>query len=256
MLLLADIGNSDTSIGFYDNDRIVSVLRLKTVPGGRDAEEYSYILNGYMRHHGIQAPEGAALCSVVPDVTPFLSQAINGAFQIKAIQVDSNTRTGLTFLIENSGEVGADRIANAAAAHRLYKGNVIVVDFGTATTLCVITEKGEFMGGAIMPGVTLSARTLAEKTSKLPDVELKQPDSAIGKSTLENIRAGAVLGHAGAVERIISEIKLETGMAFTVLATGGLAGLLAPNIKAIDHINPDLIFEGLKLIYELNNADR
>lgn len=253
MLLLIDIGNSDTSIGFYDNDLVQSVLRLKTVPGCRDAEEFSYILNGYIRHHKMQAPDGAAICSVVPGVTPFLSEAIKTTFNIDAVHVDSNAITGLTFLIENSGELGADRIANAAAAHRLYKGNVIVVDFGTATTLCVITEKGEFMGGAIMPGIALSALTLAEKTSKLPAVELKQPDSAIGKNTRENIQAGAVIGHAGAVERIISEIKIETGMDFTVLATGGLAGLVTPYIKAIDNINPDLTFEGLKLIYDLNS---
>lgn len=253
MLLLIDIGNSDTSIGFYDNDRVVRVLRLKTVPGGRDAEEFSYILKGYISHHEMQAPDGAALCSVVPGVTPFLSEAIKSTFNIEAVHVDSNAGTGLTFSIENSAELGADRIANAAAAHKLYKGNVIVIDFGTATTLCVITEKGAFMGGAIMTGVALSALTLAEKTSKLPEIELKQPDSVIGKSTLENIRAGAVIGHAGAVERIISDIKIETGMDFTVLATGGLTGLVAPNIKAIDHINPDLTFEGLKIIYELNS---
>jgi len=253
MLLLIDIGNTNVTIGFYHDGEIKNVLRLKTIAGGRDADEYSYIINGFASHQHIPKPEGAAICSVVPEVTPLLIGAVKSSFNTDPVVVHHLLKTGLTFHIKTPDMLGEDRIANAVAAHRLYKDNVIVVDFGTATTFCVITENGEYTGGAIMPGIGLSARVLSEKTSRLPLIRLSLPESALGKDTGENMRSGVILGHAGAVERIISEIKTETGREYKVLATGGHAGLAAPLIKTIDHVHPLLTLEGLRFVYEMNS---
>ncbi len=199
-------------------------------------------------------PEGATICSVVPEVTPLLIKALKKSFGVKPINVNHKIKTGLKFAIKNIQGLGADRIANAVAAHKLYKGHLIVVDFGTATTFCVITAEGEYRGGAIMPGLSLSVNILAEKTAKLPRIELRPPNSIPGKDTTDNIRTGVLLGHAGAVERIIREITTkEFNEDFTVVATGGLAELVIPYIKVINYVNPLLTLEGLRYIYELNS---
>ncbi|MBI5664697.1 MAG: type III pantothenate kinase [Nitrospirae bacterium] len=253
MLLLIDIGNTTITIGLYNRNKIKKVLRIKTIAGGRDTLEYEYILKGFISDLNLRKPAGAAVCSVVPEVTPLMIKALKAGFGVRPVNVSHKARTGLKYLIKNKGELGEDRIANAAAAHKLYKGNLIVVDFGTATTFCVITEKGEYTGGAIMPGLGLSAKALAEKTSKLPLIELKAPESAIGKDTGENIRSGVILGHAGAAERIIREIKTETGKEYKVLATGGYAGAVTSYIRTIDYVDPLLTLEGLRIIYEMNS---
>ena len=253
MLLLIDIGNTNTTIGFSGNGEINYILRLKTIIDGRDAEEYFFILNGFMQQNKIGPPEGAVLCSVVPDVTPFVMSALKKIIDAEPVNVNYKLKTGLKFLIKNKEELGADRIANATAAHKLYKGNVIVVDFGTATTFCVITEEGEYAGGAIMPGIAMSARALAGNTAKLPLVELKPPESVPGKNTRENISAGVILGHAGAVERIVNEIKMDIGKDFSLVATGGLVDSVKSYTKIIDYVDPLLTLEGLKFIYELNS---
>ncbi len=253
MLVLIDVGNTNITIGFYHKKEIRYVLRIKTIVGGRDSDEYKYILRGFVSCRNMNKPSGAAVCSVVPEVTPLLIKALKTGFGVKPVNVNHNVKTGLKFIIKKSGELGEDRITNAVAARGLYKGDLIVVDFGTATTFCVITKKGEYTGGAIMPGLGLSAQALAEKTSKLPLIELKAPESAMGKDTGENIRSGVILGHAGAVERIISEIKNETGRDYKVLATGGYSGLVKPYIKTIDYVDPLLTLEGLRFIYEMNS---
>jgi type III pantothenate kinase len=253
MLLLIDIGNTNITIGLYYKKEIRNVLRIKTIIRGRDSEEYEYVLKGFISGRNVNKPAGAAVCSVVPEVTPLLINALQTGFGVTPVNVNHKTRTGLKYIIKNTGELGEDRIANAVAARKLYKGDLIVVDFGTATTFCVITEKGEYTGGAIMPGLGLSALALAEKTSKLPLIELKAPERTIGKDTGENILSGIILGHAGAVDRIISEIKSETGREYKVIATGGYAGLVKSYIKKIDYVNPLLTLEGLRLIYEMNS---
>ena len=246
MLLLIDIGNSNTKIGFHDAGELKGVLRLKTGAG-----EYIDDIRGFIKQHGMQIPEGACICSVVPEVTPSLTSAVKDAFNISPVVVSYEMKSGLAFSIENCEGLGADRIANAAAAHKLYARDMIVVDFGTATTFCVINSEGEYKGGAIMPGPGLSVDSLFDKTSKLPKIELRPVDRVVGKSTDDNIRSGVILGHAGAVERIISEINEELNMEAAVVLTGGYAGLLESYIKA-DYINPDLTLEGLRIIYELN----
>ena len=252
MLLLIDIGNTSTTIGFYDESGIRDMLRLGTGRGKRGISEYSYILKGVIQEHNMDKPDGAIICSVVPEVTELFSRAIKRAFGIEPLNVDHKIETGLKFKIRNVGTLGPDRIANAVAARRLYEGPLIIIDFGTATTFCVVTEKGEYRGGAIMPGLALSARSLGDMTAKLPVVELKRPSRVMGRDTNENIVAGIIYGHAGAVERIVSGIREETGADMTVVATGGLSSLVAPHLKVIDHINPLLTLEGLRFIYELN----
>jgi len=253
MLLLIDIGNTSTTIGFHSDGNIKNVFRLKTSIDVRDKEEYSYILNGYVLRHKIQKPAGAVISSVVPQVTPAIKKAVKRTFGVEALIVSCKIKTGLKFNIKNVERLGADRITNAVAAYRLYKGPLLVTDFGTATTFSYIDAKGQFGGGAIMPGILLSADTLAEKTARLPRTELKDPDKALGKDTAESIRSGIILGQAGAVEKIIKEIKREVGRDFKVIITGGYANLMTKYIK-IDHFNPLLTLEGLRIIYELNKG--
>jgi type III pantothenate kinase len=252
MILLIDIGNSNITVGLLQDNDIKDILHLKTIEG-RSTEEYFYIFNGFISQHQMEKPHGAVVCSVVPEITPLVIDALKKGFEIEPIDVNYKTNTGLKFLIKHPENLGADRIANAVAARRLYKGDIIVVDFGTATTFCVITEKGEYMGGAIMPGVVLSSQILAEKTAKLPLVEPEAPGSIPGTDTEENIRLGVILGHAGAVERIIKEITERLGKDFKIVATGGLTHLIKPYIKKIDYVNPLLTIEGLRFIYELNS---
>lgn len=252
MLLLIDIGNTATTIGLYDGTEISNTLSLKTTPERWNTGEYPGVLNDFIRAHGTSKPKGAVICSVVPAVTHLITDSIKKNYGIEPVNVDHKIKTGLEFRIKNIEGLGADRVSNAAAARKLYKGNLVVVDFGTATTLCVITEKGEYKGGAIMPGLGMSAACLAEKTAQLPQVELKPPVSIPGDDTESNILAGIILGHAGAVERIINEIKKETGAELSVVVTGGLAGLVTPYIKMIDYVNPLLTLEGLRIIYEIN----
>jgi type III pantothenate kinase len=255
MLLLIDIGNTSTAIGFCENGDIKNVLRLRTGIDGRDAEEYSYILDGFILRHKMKKPEGAVISSVVPKVTQAIKKAVDRNFGIKAIIVSHKINTGLKFMIKNIGELGADRIANAVAARGLYKGPLLVIDFGTATTFSYINSRGQFRGGAIMPGIRLSAEALAAGTAKLPGVELKKPEKALGKNTAENILSGVIFGHAGAVEKVINEIKREAGENFKVIITGGYANLIRPHI-IMDHINPLLTLQGLRLIYEMNKGRR
>jgi type III pantothenate kinase len=251
MTILIDIGNTNITVGVYDRD-IKGVLRIRTIIDGRNEEEYSYLLGGFLRYHAMENPEGAVISSVVPKITPLMTNALRKSFGIRPIIVDHKINTGISFMVKKPENLGSDRIASAVGAHRLYKGDLIVIDFGTATTFCVVTAKGEYWGGAIMPGPGISADSLAEKTAKLPRVDLKALGSIIGEDTRENILAGVIMGHAGGVERIIKEIRKETGVKFKVVSTGGMAVLVVPYIRSIKIVDPLLTLKGLKFIYELN----
>jgi type III pantothenate kinase len=251
MLLLIDIGNTSTTIGFSSNGSIHDVLRLRTTTDVRGKEEYSYILNGIVLRHKIEKPEGAVISSVVPEATLPVRNAVRKAFGIGALLVSCNIRTCLKFNIRKVESLGADRIADSVAAYRLYNGPLLVIDFGTATTFSYIDAKGHFMGGSIMPGILLSLDALVQNTARLPRVELKGPDKALGRDTAESMISGIMFGHAGAVERIVREIRKEIGRDFKVIITGGYANLMAEYVKS-DHINPLLTLEGLRIIYELN----
>jgi type III pantothenate kinase len=195
---------------------------------------------------------------VVDKATPLLTKALKKSFGINPLNVNYKLKTGLKFCIKNPDKLGADRIANAAAAYKLYKGYSIVIDFGTATTFSVVSSSGEYRGGAIMPGLGISAQVLSDKTARLPRVELKAPDKALGDDTESNILSGLIIGHAGAVERIVKEIKLsikknkKAGTCTNVIITGGSADIVAPYIRGRKKINPFLTLEGLRIIYGLN----
>lgn len=247
MLLLIDIGNTNTTIGFHDGGGIQDTLRLETAAGA-----FIDGIGRFILENDMEKPGGASLCSVVPEKTSLLTTALKKTFGFDPVVVSHQLKTGLTFSIETVEELGADRIANAVAAHGRYPGDLVVVDAGTATTFCVITENGEYLGGAIMPGPGVSVDALFHNTARLPRIELKMLNHVVGKNTDENIRTGIILGHAGAVERITREMEKELDKKLSVVMTGGYAGLLGPYIKA-DYINPDLTLEGLKIIYDLNS---
>lgn len=247
MILLIDIGNTNTKIGFHDAEGIRGTLILKTADS-----IFIDNIDRFIHENDMEKPEGVSLCSVVPEAASLLTAMLKEAYGIDPVVVSHQLRTGLTFLIETPEGLGADRIANAAAAHALYPGDLVVVDAGTATTFCVVTGKGEYQGGAIMPGPGLLVESLFSKTSMLPKVELKQLTHVVGRNTGDNIRTGVILGHAGAVERIIMGINKELNKELSVVLTGGHAGLLGPYINA-DFINPELTLEGLKIIYDLNS---
>ncbi|RJQ19998.1 MAG: type III pantothenate kinase [Nitrospiraceae bacterium] len=245
MLLLIDIGNSNVKIGFHKNGGIKAF----NTATQRNADEYSHILEMVVKKHKIGRPDAAALCSVVPDVTLPFSAALKKSFGITPMTLTHKTKTGITF----PKGIGTDRMACVVAARRLHKGDLVVVTFGTATTLNVITGDGKYRGGAIMPGLQLSADALSEKTAKLPKVSLKLPDKILNKDTEGNILTGIIVGHAGAAGRIIQEMEKELGHDLTVVVTGGLASLVTPYLKTVDFVNPFLTLEGLRFIYEFNN---
>lgn len=259
MLLLIDIGNTNITTGFYEHG-FGHVLRFDTDAGGKKPAEILTFLQGVRNRHHIETLEGAVVCSVVPRLTSVFADALKKGFGVKPLIVSHKLKTGLKFRIKRPETLGADRIANAAAARGLYKGHLIVIDFGTATTCCLISEKGEYLGGAIMPGPGISADVLAQKTAKLPRVELRRPAGALGKDTEGNLLSGIIIGHAGAVERMVREFKkgfysgkvMKVKARVNVIATGGYAGLIVPYIKGINKTNPLLTLEGLRIIYECN----
>lgn len=254
MILLIDIGNTNITIGYSEGETVNAISAFETERDNSDIDYYSKKLRRIANNSGLDRPAGGAVCSVVPEITEAVVDAVIESFGIKPLIVNSKVKTGLKFCIKNPENLGADRIANAVAARNLYSGNLIIADFGTATTVCAVTGEGDFIGGAIMPGLMTSAEALAEKTSKLPETGLEPPKNIPGKDTDENISFGILYGHAGAVERIIDEITAVQKGKFAVIATGGFAEIISPYIK-LDHINRLLTLEGLRLIYERNKDE-
>jgi type III pantothenate kinase len=252
MLILIDIGNTNITLGISDDNAVRNISRVNTRHPEAGADYYQKVLTDLIESHNMPVIKGAVVCSVVSEVTPFMHNAVKERCNITPIIVDHTIKSGLRFRINNIHALGADRIVNAAAAHHLYKGDVMVIDFGTATTFCAITEEGDYLGGAIMPGLGISAESLKEKTSGLPLVELKAPESVPGIDTTDNILTGLLIGHAGAAERIIHDISKKTKKTFSVIATGGYTDLVSPFMRGIDYINPSLTLEGLRIIYTLN----
>jgi type III pantothenate kinase len=255
MLLLIDIGNTNITTGFCKGG-IQDVIQQSTVMG----KQYTEGLKVYIARHRMEKPDSAIICSVVPRVTPLLVEKLKKNFKIVPLKVNYKMQTGLKFCIKQPGKLGADRIANAVGAHNLYKGHLIVIDFGTATTFCVVSSKGEVKGGAIMPGLGISLVALSEKTAQLPRIRLNVPKKMLGGDTQNNILSGIILGHAGAVERIIRDLKRELvrdkqvrdKSAVKVIATGGFAHLMAAYVTQIKEINLHLTLEGLRLLHGMN----
>ena len=254
MLIALDIGNTNVTIGVFDGERIAATWRLETNVR-RQADEYALQLRELLPMKGI-APasiDGVVLCSVVPPLTTVFQSACSFLFGINALTVGTGTRTGVRVRYDNPRDVGADRVADAAAAYDIYGGPCIVVDFGTATVLDAISENGEYLGGAIVLGIRVAAETLFSSTSQLRRVELTAPPSAIGRNTPHSIQSGLIFGYAGLVEAMVKRFKdeMEAPNA-TVIGTGGLAPIVAQHTKVFDVVDQELTLKGLRLIYDLN----
>jgi type III pantothenate kinase len=256
MLLTIDVGNTQTLIGLFDETELVDHWRIATV-AERTSDELFLLIRQFIAWSDpkLAGPDetkmGIAVSSVVPRVTASLRDMSERLFGVTPCIIEPGVRTGMPILYENPKEVGADRIANAVAAYDLYGGPSIVVDFGTATTLDAISARGEYLGGAILPGVEVSMDALFGRAAGLRKVELVEPRHVIGKSTVESIQSGAVYGFTGQVDHLVTRFEAEMGES-TVIATGGLASLIAPISAKIQHQEPWLTLYGLRIVFERN----
>jgi type III pantothenate kinase len=258
MLLAIDIGNTNLALGLFPLSpsgmgALHADWRLETRPG-RTGDEYAALLGELFRLANLElgVVRAVAVSSVVPPVLFPIEQLCRKHLQVEPLVIGPGTKTGMPILYENPREVGADRIVNAVAAHKRWPGGAIVVDFGTATTFDVVTARGEYAGGVIAPGLTVSADALFSATAKLPRVELVRPKAAVGRNTVASIQAGLVFGYAGLVDAIVERIKAEVDFAPRVVGTGGLAPLIAKEARTIDECDDMLTLQGIALVYERN----
>lgn len=253
-LLAVDVGNTNTVLGLYDGDALARHWRL-TSRRDATADEIALSVEGLLRLlPGVETPDDVIVASVVPALRFPMRQAFRQLFDREPIFVEPGIRTGMPILYEVPSEVGADRIVNAVAAHARLGGPCIVVDFGTATTFDVVTAKGEYAGGVIVPGITISAEALFEKAARLWRVEIRRPDRVVGKTTAASIQSGLYFGYLSLVDGVIDRIVRETGGTPRVIATGGLAELFAGASERIQEVDPLLTLTGLRLIYERNRG--
>jgi len=250
MLLVIDVGNSNTSLGVYREDELIAHWRLTTNPA-RTVDEYGVHSRNLfeLAHLDFKAIDAIAIASVVPPLNYTLKRMAEVYFQITPLFVDHATDTGLHILYEPAADVGADRIVDAVAAITKYGAPCVVVDFGTATTFNAINAKGEYMGGAITPGIMISSEALFARTAKLPRVDIKRPHKVIGSSTVEAMQSGLYYGYAGLVDGVLEKMIEEIGSKPRVIATGGLAQLIATGSKFIELVDDTLTLEGLRLVY-------
>jgi type III pantothenate kinase len=255
MLLAIDIGNTNITIGIFKGDELKANWRIATGIH-RMADEYSVILHSLLRQQGLDMSDvtKVALCSVVPPLTVIFEELCQRYFNTTPLVVEAGVKTGVSIRMDNPREVGADRIADAAAAHHLYKGPVIVIDLGTATTFGIVSREGDYIGGIIATGISTAAEALFTRTAQLPRVQLTHPRNVIGSNTVTAIQSGIVYGYASLVEGMLERIEKELGEKATVVATGGYAELIARETKTIDKVNLDLTLIGLRLIYEMNQT--
>ncbi len=255
MILAIDVGNTHTVIGVFDDGSLAAHWRVGT-DRQKTEDEYGLQVLGMLQYAGIKSQEitGAAIASVVPPLTPVFEKMAQCYLGCSVLVIGPGVRTGINIRYEHPKDVGPDRIANAVAAYQKYGGPVIVVDFGTATTLDVVSKDAEYLGGAIAPGILTATEALFEKTARLPRIELQRPPSAIGRNTVASMQAGIVFGFAGQVDELVRRVSRELGGKPYVVATGGLANLVAPESKTIRTVDPYLTLEGLYIVFK-RNAD-
>ena len=258
MVLVIDIGNTNLKIGLYNGDKLLGSWRL-SVASQKTADEYGMVIIELLKEKGVNASDvkGVIISSVVPTLNYTIEHMCKYYFKFKSLIVGPGMKTGLNIKYLNPKEVGSDRIVNCVAAHKIYKGDLIVVDFGSATTFSVVNAKGDFLGGVIAPGIKSSVDALVNTASKLPRVELVKPEKIIGRTTENNIQSGVIYGFTGLVEKIIEKIKIEAGFSdCKVIATGGLSALIEnENKKIINIYDTTLTLKGLKILYDMNRQE-
>ncbi|MBF0508932.1 MAG: type III pantothenate kinase [Deltaproteobacteria bacterium] len=254
MLLTIDVGNTNIVIGVFEDDRLINDWRLRTEKD-MTSDEFFIMLRNLFAYSDIGPADinDAIISCVVPPLLNILDYACHTYLKVKPVIVGPGTKTGMPIHYDNPKEVGADRIVNSVAAYERYKTSLIIVDFGTATTFDVVSKDGEYLGGAIAPGIIISCEALFLKASKLPRVELfAKPKRVVAKDTISSMNAGIIYGYAGLVDGIINRIKAEMESEFTVIATGGLARVVASETQCVQHVDDGLTLEGLRIIHQRN----
>ena len=255
MLLAVDIGNTDTTLGVFEGEELHATWNMAT-DIHRLADEYAALLLNLLHHQGLNPPDikEVVMCSVVPPLIATFDELFQRYFHISPLVVGAGVKTGVRIRMDNPREVGTDRIVNAAAAHHLYGGPIIIADLGTATTFDTVSKEGDYLGGAIAPGIVTAAEALFMRAAMLPRVELVHPKRAIGTNTIAAMQSGIVFGYVGLIEGMVARIQQELGEKAKVVATGGYAELIAKETAVIEMVNPDLTLIGLRLIYLMNKA--
>jgi len=253
MLLAIDIGNTNVKVGIFDDDKLKATWSLATGIH-RTSDEYGGVLLNLMERKKIPPSKitGVALCGVVPPLLSTFVELCRKYLNTKPLVVEAGVKTGMRIRLDNPREVGPDRVVDAVAAQNLYGKPVIIIDLGTATTFDVVSKEGDYLGGAIAPGIIMATEALYTRTAALPRIGLSRPKQVIGKSTISAMQSGIIFGYIELIEGMIRRIEQELGGKAKVIATGGQSHLLAQEIPAIEVVNPDLTLVGLRLIYEMN----
>ncbi len=252
MLFAIDVGNTNITIGLFDDEKLIKTFRM-TTGISRTSDEYGVFLGELLRMRGLKLDviDGAVIASVVPNVMHSLTSGIKKYFNIKPLIVEPGVKTGINITIPNPRQLGADRIVDAAAAYYLHGGPVLVIDFGTATTYDLVSGDGSFLAGVTSPGIRLSANALWSGTAKLPEIEIRVPDTILCKDTISSMQAGVCLGYIGQTEYIVKRMRKESGFDdMKVVATGGMGKMIYENTDAIDVYDPDLTLHGLRIIMD------